>query len=183
MRADRSRLSTLIQELVSQPDQEPLKHWAKPPTPIEPIRGRLLICCIADVPSDFPIQIPNVTGRVSYVVIWERARSLPSARDNVIAFELPPGKKGQILFLQHVLPKAMPFIQRALEEDAHICVCCESGRDASVGIVVAALQKFFDEAGHYLGPHCEPGTLYSSISSRRTNADHRCLAIYSRPRE
>lgn len=166
LRADKSQLPEVVKGLVGRRSSEPLKHWATPPTPIERVGGRLLVCSVADVPSDFPAQVPGVDGRVAYVVILGHAKASSFDCENILALELPPGKKGQIHFLQHVLPHATPYIERELEGEGNVCVCCETGRDASVGVVVVALQMFFDEHGRFIGPRTSGVVSRLSIDSQ-----------------
>lgn len=149
LRADRTELSDVVKRLIGRQGIRPPIDWNVPPTPIERVGGRLLICSTSNVPCDFPIHVPGVEGRVSYVVVSEHGVPLPVDRKDILALELPSGKKGQIHFLQHVLPEAIPFIKKSLADDANLCVCCENGRDVSVGIAVVALQLFFMDDGMY----------------------------------
>ncbi len=60
-----------------------------------------------------------------------------------------PGKKGQTRLLSTVLPQVMAFVQSALVKGRSVCVSCDTGKDVSVGVIVTALQMFFDDNGHF----------------------------------
>ncbi|KAI0741054.1 initiator tRNA phosphoribosyl transferase [Earliella scabrosa] len=133
--------------------------WKALPTPIAAVSGRLLIGSVPDMPSELPSELLNVCGPVSFVVISaivpcpdESAAADGDEEDSsevqhVFRLRLAEGKKDQIHFLQHVLPEATRYIKARLAERHTVCVCCDSGRDASVGVALAALQLFFDEKG------------------------------------
>jgi len=76
----------------------------------------------------------------------------PSATDNqrVLRLQMSNGKKDQIHFLQNILPRSTAFVGTRLEKGERVCICCENGKDASVGVVLAALQLFFDNAGNFV---------------------------------
>jgi len=57
------------------------------------------------------------------------------------------GKRGASHFLQVVLPESIGFLQKELAAGKSICVACESGKDLSVGVVLTALQLFFEGDG------------------------------------
>lgn len=78
-----------------------------------------------------------------------------SLRNNTLLLEMPEGKKGQTQFLHAVLPQSLSFIRRQLEEGGNVCVCCHNGKDASVGVVLTALQTLFDDDGRYFRSSCE----------------------------
>ncbi|KZS87757.1 initiator tRNA phosphoribosyl transferase [Sistotremastrum niveocremeum HHB9708] len=66
---------------------------------------------------------------------------------NILLHHLPPGKKGQLSFLTSLLPTCLPFIGRNLHDKNKILIACESGKDASVGLALAALQLYFNNLG------------------------------------
>ncbi|ESK97207.1 trna a64-2 -o-ribosylphosphate transferase [Moniliophthora roreri MCA 2997] len=63
----------------------------------------------------------------------------------------PAGKKGQMHFLQVVLPRSMEFIHSCLSQGLSVCIACPTGNDLGVGVAVAALQKFFTVDGKFVG--------------------------------
>lgn len=94
--------------------------------------------------------------------------TVPRNPPEILHLFLDSGKKGQHTFLHSVLPQSLDFIsyhlapkrpQQGEEEEEgsqvdrgrNICIACESGKDASVGVAVAALQILFDEEGRYRG--------------------------------
>lgn len=60
------------------------------------------------------------------------------------------GKKGQKQFLSEVLPLSMQFIEKSMENGRHVYVACQSGKDASVGVALAALQRFYGDDAELL---------------------------------
>lgn len=73
-------------------------------------------------------------------------------RNDVLTLQLPRGKKGQKQFLDAVLPQSMHFIASHLSKGAAVCICCDSGKDTSVGVALTALQMFFDGDGEFQSP-------------------------------
>lgn len=71
----------------------------------------------------------------------------PNSTDRALFLALPAGKKGQHTLLASVLPSALPFIAAQLARGRAVCVCCDTGRDAAVGVALAALQACFDARG------------------------------------
>lgn len=148
-------------------------------TPVSRVRGRLVIGRAADLPVPPPHRLAGSDADTAYIVISEAAPAAtsiaqsapgenaaeaaattvtvpaPRARDDavsVLALRLPQGKRGQKLFLDSVLPQAVPFADAHLAQGRNVCVCCDSGRDASVGVVLTALQLLFDDHGEYVVP-------------------------------
>ena len=113
-----------------------------------------------------PRTIPDVAGEVSYVVI---SSTVPPAGDDaqvehVLRLRMTEGKKDQILYLQTVLPRSMAWIESRLSKGDSVCVCCDSGKDASVGVALAALQLLFDDAGVLAATHEEQDRLRKSFT-------------------
>ena len=131
------------------------------PTPVLQSNGRILICSNVDLPSP-PISFlpndPSNSPPIAFVEITARPVTPPlntagqlgsPSIDSHIAIEAPEGKKGQLAFLQSVLPKAIPFISNKLRTGSRICISCDTGRDLSVGVALVVLQKFFDHNGSF----------------------------------
>ncbi len=141
------------------------------------------------MPSDVPNMLPDVDGPVSFVVVsanaplpqrnGDKAAALEKSLEDahILKLNLAEGKKDQLAFLQVVLPAATRFIKERLARGDAICVCCATGKDASVGIALAALQLFFDDRGQLLQSgaagawsrfHCEERTICIIADSRVT---------------
>lgn len=67
----------------------------------------------------------------------------------VLRLHLESGKKGQYTFLHNTLPRSLSFISHHLTQNQSrsICIACETGKDASVGVALMALQVWFDDRG------------------------------------
>ncbi|KAJ8473864.1 hypothetical protein ONZ51_g7596 [Trametes cubensis] len=155
LRCDRDELPSVVAELVAaSKSRSAPETWKRQPTPISAVGGRLLVGAVPDMPSDLPRTLPDSERKMSYVVI--SAKSGPSGEGNdsdaprseyILRLQMAEGKKDQILFLQSIVPEATRYIKERLSMGDCVCVCCDSGKDASVGVVLAALQLFFDECG------------------------------------
>ncbi|KAJ7603724.1 initiator tRNA phosphoribosyl transferase [Mycena rosella] len=138
--ASRSHLPTLVASLVAAQSKASI---GKLPTPIEKVHGRLSLCATSDLPADSK----DWEQAIGYVVVGAKAPTkLPDAL-SVLWIETWEGKKGQMQFLQDVLPRSTNFIQVQLLAGRRVCVSCDTGTDFSVGITLVALQKFFDDSG------------------------------------
>jgi tRNA A64-2'-O-ribosylphosphate transferase len=137
------------------------------PSPIAHVHGRLQLCALSELPAPLPATL--YTSTAAHLVQGDEQDSLlaayvliaPDSEDNLhtqttpedsesshaLRLSLPGGKRGQMAFLKGILPRAIPFIRDALSRDASIVVACESGKDVSAGIIVAALQLFFQDDG------------------------------------
>ncbi|TFK84242.1 initiator tRNA phosphoribosyl transferase [Polyporus arcularius HHB13444] len=147
--------------------------WTTLPSPIAALHGRISIGAVPDMPFELAPTLPDVDRPCSFVVVSATGSSSPPTSDadsdasdsmssepHVLRLRLAEGKKDQLHFLQHVLPASTRYINDRLATGDAICVCCDSGRDAGVGIALAAIQLFFDDEGRPL----EPGTQAASPS-------------------
>ena len=166
--ADRSALPGIIRSLLAPAAMgSPSEHqWTIKPTPIRQVGGRLLIISTGGLPSRPSREIPDLAGEISYVVI---SSIIPPADDNaqaeyILRFRMTEGKKEQILYLQSILPRSMTWIETRLSKGDSVCICCDNGKDASVGVVLAALQLFFDDAGALAATHEEQDRLSKSFT-------------------
>ncbi|EPT00399.1 hypothetical protein FOMPIDRAFT_150630 [Fomitopsis schrenkii] len=184
LNADRSTLSQLIRSLlapiaVGYPSQH---EWTVMPTPVRQVGGRLLISSTSDLPSTLPRAIPGIADEISYVLVSSTA--LPAGdnagSEHILRLRMAEGKKEQILYLQSVLPRSMTFIESRLSKGESVCVCCDSGKDASVGVVLAALQLFFDDAGVLQATHEGQDSLRNAASKQSINTRLQWI-ISSRP--
>lgn len=166
--APRQDLPDLIKSIV----QNRSKHsrrcsdWITIPTEIAKTKGKLVIAKISDLPEPLPVLAPDSSSRLSYVIITaELSPAEDTDADKVVDdhddsqplqaktlyAQLSEGKKGQLDYLQKVLPPSMTFVKSVLGAGDSLCVCCDSGKDASVGVALAALQLFFDDEGNLVG--------------------------------
>lgn len=114
----------------------------------------LLICSNSDLPSPLPASLPGMDGSpVVYLQICsspDNSTASPEERtekSNHLKVMAAEGKRGQYQFLQTVLPLSMTFISRHLRLGFRICISCDTGKDMSIGVALAALQSFFEEDG------------------------------------
>lgn len=72
-----------------------------------------------------------------------------SQMTRVLQLYLEYGKKGQHTFLHDTLPRSLSFIHYHLSQNQSrsICIACETGKDASVGVALTVLQVWFDDQG------------------------------------
>ncbi|KAJ6590029.1 initiator tRNA phosphoribosyl transferase [Mycena vulgaris] len=141
--ASRSQLQTLVASIVAAQSRA---HVGRVATPIEKVHGRVLVCAI----SDLPLDPKDWDQDVAYVVVGAGAPAKIPDASSGLWIETWDGKKGQIQFLQDVLPRSTSFIHSHLVTGRHICVACDTGADLSVGISLVALQKFFDDSGELI---------------------------------
>ena len=155
LRCDRDELPSVVAQVVaaSKSGSAP-ETWKRQPTPISAVGGRLLVGAVPDMPSDLPRTLPDSERKMSYVVISAKSGLSGEGNDSdaprpeyILRLQMAEGKKDQILFLQSIVPEATRYIKERLSKGDCVCVCCDSGKDASVGVVLAALQLFFDECG------------------------------------
>ncbi|KAF4598796.1 hypothetical protein EYR38_007204 [Pleurotus pulmonarius] len=153
--APRSELSALVESLVRNP--LPAESNKAPPTTISHLRGRILICALADLLFQPSGEIVHEDD-TSYLLVTadqkpvdvERGETQPTQQNGdgrLLHLRVPSGKKGQYQFLQDILPRAMGFVGHELEQRRKVCIACETGKDVSVGIALAAAQKYFDDDG------------------------------------
>ncbi|GJE90947.1 initiator tRNA phosphoribosyl transferase [Phanerochaete sordida] len=163
---DRPWLPDLIQDLVASHTAGRSAARTAGPTRIARVQGRLLVGNLSDPPSPAAHSPAAGAAGISCVVIAEAlpaadtdadAAPAPGAHAHTLRLRLPQGKRGQKLFLDSVLPRAVPFVDAELAQGRAVCVCCDTGKDASVGVALAALQLFFDDAGEYVQPDKRSG--------------------------
>ncbi|THH32491.1 hypothetical protein EUX98_g1661 [Antrodiella citrinella] len=164
LEATRSDLPERVAEIVAKHRSERRDEWVTHPTSVTKSGGgRLLISAVADLPLSLSTFLPHpdsddAEGRyLAHVVISDKdtltSFTLSSEeRKDVLLLELAAGKKGQAGFLNVVLPQAIAFIGTQLAAEGgsrDVCVSCHSGKDVGVGVVLAALQVFFDDEGEF----------------------------------
>lgn len=135
-----------------------------PPSPITKVLGRLSICSNADLPFPLPSSMPGTmleNTKIAFLQIMtnghSRAEPAIHQASNYLQIEAHGGKKGQLQFLQRVLPQSMAFISYHLDAGAIICICCDTGKDSSIGVALAALQIYFDYNGRLIAKKDRPG--------------------------
>ncbi|KAI0369025.1 initiator tRNA phosphoribosyl transferase [Pilatotrama ljubarskyi] len=174
--SDRGDLTSVVTEVVSSWNSHKVNDdWKNSPTPVSAVDGLLLIGAVPDMPAEPSAALPGLDGEVSYVIISASAPLSDSedgslGSEHVLILKMAEGKKGQLHFLQHVLPESTRYMQRRLANRNKICICCDSGKDASVGVALAALQLFFDDDGALLvkedGAASRPNPDKDSIKTR-----------------
>ncbi|KAI0827991.1 initiator tRNA phosphoribosyl transferase [Trametes gibbosa] len=164
LNSDRDDLSSVVDDVVAKSKNRQLSNvWTNHPTAVSTVNNWLLIGAEPDMPSEPPIALQDVARPVSYVVI---SANTPPPEDaaghpgpaHILRLRMAEGKKDQLHFLQSVLPGSMRYIRRRLARGDTVCVCCDSGKDASVGVALAALQIFFDDQGDLLVTNDDPTT-------------------------
>ncbi|KAJ8076637.1 tRNA A64-2'-O-ribosylphosphate transferase [Marasmius tenuissimus] len=119
----------------------------KMPTGISKVRDRIRVSSLEDVST----EIGRSGDSSAYVLISNSDNRQEAAdvdpQETTLRIVLPEGKRGQMHFLQTVLPHSMQFIGSQLSRGASVCISCPTGNDISVGVAVAALQKFFTGDG------------------------------------
>ncbi|KAL5483189.1 RIT1 [Sanghuangporus weigelae] len=127
--------------------------WAKSPTPITRVKGLLAIAALRDLP-DFVLDSRLAEGMsVPCIII----RGYPEASASVPAqhalptfiydLVLPNDKRAMERTFKSSLPQCLRFIRQYVGEGRQVCIACDTGKDLSVGIALAALQAFFDDNG------------------------------------
>ncbi|KAL0577694.1 tRNA A64-2'-O-ribosylphosphate transferase [Marasmius crinis-equi] len=122
-----------------------------PPTGISKVGNSIRISSLEDVSAE--VQRPE--DLTAYVLISNDSAGWPGIQEGIDVDEqamklrivLPEGKKGQMHFLQVVLPRSLQFIRTQLSNGCSVCISCPTGNDISVGVTVAALQNFFNNNG------------------------------------
>ncbi|KDR76419.1 hypothetical protein GALMADRAFT_140055 [Galerina marginata CBS 339.88] len=158
LKTERTQLLGLVSRIVSLRNQTIIRS-TNPPTPVTKVGGRLLLCTTADLPDE------TKEGEQAYILLTPQTdeEALPSTVSKLY-LSVVSGKKGQHDFLLSTLPKSVVFIRRNLTQGRDVCVACESGKDLSVGIVLAALQLFFTDDGK-LGPLSQSDDSQDSTST------------------
>ena len=113
-------------------------------TPINKVGDRLLIGCLDDVPDIIDVNKEHSTD---FIILASSIQGEPMSNSRKVHIPVIAGKKGQSHFLQTTLPTATALIRERLAEGKRICIVCESGKDLSVGVALAALQLFFQDNG------------------------------------
>ena len=106
-----------------------------------------------DIGEAAPSQSPDVSTRTQQHDGEIATPASPNKRSpkNILylAHNFPSSKKGQFYFLSHILPTSYAFIGTHLtrSENMRVCVACETGKDASAGVVLAVLGGMFNGQG------------------------------------
>ncbi|KAH7925292.1 initiator tRNA phosphoribosyl transferase, partial [Leucogyrophana mollusca] len=162
LRRTRSELPALIRSLVS---LSPIAvdnpgEGAVLPIPITHVKGLISLCANADLPVHLSAASLLDDGGFASLHLVSAGSTLAiesnsSCQSRVMRVETAEGKKGQHHYLQTVLPQTMNFIQTQLGAGCKVCITCETGTDASIGVALAALSKFFDDRGQLISKDSE----------------------------
>ena len=139
--ADRVRLCVLIPKIISAHHE--YNKTISSMSPINKVGDRLLIGNLGDVPD----IILNKDHNTDFIILASSMQGEPVSNSRKVYIPVVAGKKGQSHFLQTTLPTAITLIRGRLAEGKRICIVCESGKDLSVGVALAALQLFFQDDG------------------------------------
>lgn len=162
LQSSRLDLNGVVEAIVSASTAISAKDdWATLPSEILKTAGKLLICSNANLPSPLPSSLIGATiGAVPAAFLHICApgelalpysHQLPDfSHPNYVRLEAPEAKRGQSQFLKNVLPESMSFISNQLRMGSSVCISCGTGKDKSVGVALAALQKFFDDNGSFV---------------------------------
>ncbi|KAJ4483778.1 initiator tRNA phosphoribosyl transferase [Lentinula aciculospora] len=148
--AERSEMETIVALCVS---STPDKNTPRRPSAVDRVGGCILLCSTSDLISKSSGGLSTIyseeSGDVAYLVLSSDGQHKTSADDiaDILHITIPEGKKGQTFFLQTILPRSMPFIQTNLALGMRVCIACDTGKDLSVGVATAALQKYFNDDG------------------------------------
>jgi len=152
-------LNPIVESVVSASTAVSVKtYWATLPSEILKTAGKLLICSNLDLPSPLPSSLLGGAVTAAFLQICAPGELPPSSthqlpdfeHSNHLRLEALEGKRGQLQFLQGVLPESMSFISDQLRMGSSVCISCGSGKDKSVGVALAALQRFFDDTGSFI---------------------------------
>jgi tRNA A64-2'-O-ribosylphosphate transferase len=138
------------------------------PVPISNVAGLILLCSTLDLPQAvYQPSLendPSPRSNIAYLLIATTKHTDSFQQPDTFAsqflrIESSGGKKGQMHFLQSVLPQSTAFIQAHLTKRSRVCIACDSGEDLGIGVALAALQSFFDNNGNFVnsqerGPTC-----------------------------
>lgn len=152
LEANRAELPRFISAIVSGGHSRDDRN---PPSPITKVHGRILIGAVSDLLSRDLIRTCDLTNTAFLLLTSgdaEQGDVLPafSSEMTILQIQVTEGKKGQIHFLEDVLPRSVDYIRQQLRRDKCVCVACNSGKDTSVGVALSALQQFFDDEGRYV---------------------------------
>ncbi|KAJ3726981.1 tRNA A64-2'-O-ribosylphosphate transferase [Lentinula raphanica] len=145
---------------------------ARRPSAIDRVNGRILLCSTADIIAELKGQLHQtfeIPAVVTFLVLSSHARwndASMVANPRVQYISAPEGKNGRT-FVQTVFPRSMDFIQTQLIQGRSVCVACDTGKDLSVGVALAALSRFFDEHGKFLESNTQNNTLDKRIIRTR----------------
>ncbi|KAF7782797.1 hypothetical protein Agabi119p4_2173 [Agaricus bisporus var. burnettii] len=193
--AQRIDLEGLIKQIVSSSSSinstpSSFSKLVSPPTPIKRINGR--ICLSSFEPSNLPALLISLKSkvlqdpRVAYILLDflpSSTTNLPTATlPNILHIHASPKSKSKpdAYFSSHILPTAIPFIHSHLSlhpsNTINIIEGCNndpgSRLDISAGIVVTAIQLFFNEHGDW---SAAVGNGSNSNSSEKTQIDKKSI--------
>ncbi|TFK45064.1 initiator tRNA phosphoribosyl transferase [Crucibulum laeve] len=160
LNAERTALPSLVASIVASESLSTSAGSSISPTPIAKVGGRLLISKISDLPphilsSSTPTS-PNPTDdTISYVLLLPSSSQTPiselTQNQRILRIPLSSTVKSKSPLVP-VLSPATSFIVSHLTADpsSRVCVACETGKDLSVGVVLAVLGGWFDDAGNFV---------------------------------
>ncbi|KAI0250087.1 initiator tRNA phosphoribosyl transferase-domain-containing protein [Lactifluus subvellereus] len=170
--------------------------WRTLPTPVSKVRGRVLLCAVADLPRDLLSRIPGASdthlrGETAFVIVDE-SDAPPDDTDNRLPPEVlrsidgaarpdeAPGESGNSsdVLRVHLAPGKRGqhvFMHDVLPRvisfiGPHLGLgktICVAGGDAGIGVALVLLQLFFDDDGRMCdGAHGGGAISKSSVRTR-----------------
>lgn len=134
------------------------------PTAITRVEGRLLIAALADV-SCYSVNRDssrmNPTWDTPCIILHNSSAAnvgqKNSSKDQIsteaqnarLEICIPGDKKSAERAFKANLSRCLEFVKNHLEENRNVCIVCETGKDLSVGVAIAAMQAFFDDDGSF----------------------------------
>lgn len=111
-----------------------------PASQIEPSRTKAIPCII--------LRINRAENTKRLQILKEEEEENVTGHSQVnLQLLIPEDKKSAERAFGACLPLCLSFIKTKLQEDRDVYIACETGRDLSIGVAIAALQAFFDETG------------------------------------
>ncbi|PPQ65271.1 hypothetical protein CVT26_000231 [Gymnopilus dilepis] len=164
LNANRTQLPEIVSQIVaakklpSNPSNDALL-----PTPVVRIGGQLLISTISEASA---MKAQGGADQIAYLFLVPIVDEAPvESCKTTLYISITPGKKGQAEFLQTILPRSMKFISKSLAAGKNVCIACESGKDLSVGVALAAMQLFFTDDGKLDDSKLEANNAEANISA------------------
>ncbi|KAH9966288.1 tRNA A64-2'-O-ribosylphosphate transferase [Russula compacta] len=172
-----ARLVAAIREAEQSPGREGFyASWSTPPTPVQKVGGRVLLCALADLPKDLPASLssacePDNDEETAFVVVYTSVappdytdKSPPTAAHPHFG-EAEPGAATlrESEDVPRVLRMHLPpgrrgrhmFVHEVLPRSvsfasSHLSLgrrICVAGGDEGIGVALVLLHLFFDDGG------------------------------------
>ncbi|GJJ08429.1 hypothetical protein Clacol_002645 [Clathrus columnatus] len=111
--------------------------------PVKAVNSRIVV---GTIPSSYPLNM-NETNHI-LITCLSNLESFDS--EKILSLKLLPSKKGQIQFLNELLPRALVYLKNCLNTGENVVILCRDGKDLSIGIALTALTLYFDKDGNFI---------------------------------